>query len=112
MERSTREEYRHGPPPPQQPQQPQQQQQTQQHSLPPINHQLAPMSDAPRMSEPRREEAKEVIEPAARKVEEDDEYDADETEDVKREPGVSRHKENSSPSSKGVNGTQIKTQQE
>ena len=54
------------------------------------------------MPEPRREETKEVVEPAARKVEEDDEYD--EEEDVKRGSDGARHKENSSPNSKDTNG--------
>ena len=58
------------------------------------------MSDAPRAPEPQREERKEVIEPAARKVEEDQDYDGDESEDVKRVPA----KEPSSPKAKGVNG--------
>jgi glucose repression mediator protein len=82
-----REEYHHAPPAP--------------HSIHNLNHtQLPPMSE-PRMPE-RRDEPKEVIEPAARKVEEDDEYDVDD-EDVKREGGQPpRHKEsNSSPNSKG-----------
>jgi glucose repression mediator protein len=85
----TRDEYHHGPSPP--------------HSLLPLSHsQLPPMSDGARIDQ-RRDEVKEVIEPAARKVEEDDEYDVDD-DDVKRGPDGSRHKENSSPNSKGANG--------
>lgn len=83
-----REEYHHAPPAP--------------HSIHNLNHtQLLPLSEGSRMPE-RRDEPKEVIEPAARKVEEDDEYDVDD-EDVKREGGQPpRHKEsNSSPNSKG-----------
>ena len=54
------------------------------------------------MAEPRREEPKEVIEPAARKVEEDNDYD--EVEESKRGSDGTRIKENSCPNSKGTNG--------
>lgn len=54
----------------------------------PTNHQLAPISDSSRHEPPRRpdddRERKEVIEPAARKVEVDEDYDDDVDEDVKR----------------------------
>lgn len=49
------------------------------------NHHLAPLSDSSRHEPPRRpDEDREVIEPAARKVEVDEDYDDDVDEDVKR----------------------------
>jgi hypothetical protein len=74
------------------------------HSLPPINSQLPPMSDGPRMQD--REERKEIIEPAARKVDEDEDYDGDDVEDVKRGPNGpgAQVKENNSPNGNGANG--------
>ena len=54
----------------------------------PTNHQLAPISDSSRHEPPRRpdedRDRKEVIEPAARKVEVDEDYDDDVDEDLKR----------------------------
>lgn len=83
-ERPRNDEYHQGPPP-----------QHQQHqTLPSINsnmstnHQLAPIADNSRHEPPRRpdedRDRKEVIEPAARKVEVDEDYDDDVDEDVKR----------------------------
>ncbi|KAF8420056.1 hypothetical protein EV426DRAFT_538069 [Tirmania nivea] len=83
-ERPRNDDYHQAPPP-----------QHQQHqTLPsinsniPANHQLAPISDSSRHEPPRRpdedRERKEVIEPAARKVEVDEDYDEDVDEDVKR----------------------------
>ncbi|KAI5852647.1 hypothetical protein DFP73DRAFT_10154 [Morchella snyderi] len=60
-------------------------------SLPPISHQqLPPMTEsrteALRMPEPAREDRKEIIEPPARKVELDEDYDNEEMGDSERDP--------------------------
>ncbi|KAI5791710.1 hypothetical protein DFH27DRAFT_485904 [Peziza echinospora] len=80
---SRNDDYHQGPPPPHQ----QQHQQT----LPSIgsNHQLAPISEGPRHEPPRsrpedERDRKEVNEPAARKVDVDENYDDDDIEDIKR----------------------------
>lgn len=82
-ERSRNDDYHQGPPP-----------QHQHQTLPPIsssmsnNHQLAPISEGSRHEPPRRPDEdrvmKEVIEPAARKVNVDENYDDVDEEDVKR----------------------------
>lgn len=77
-----RDEYHHAPPPP--------------HSLPPLSQQnLPPMVERP--AEQPRPEPKELIEPAARKVEEEDDYDADDAEDTKRPLNSGPSKETNSP---------------
>lgn len=95
-----REDYHHGQPP-----LPTQISIQQNHhtsnSLPPINHQLPPMSDGPRMSEPPRmqeslrmseaprgEDRKEIIEPPARKVDLDEDYDNEDMGDAERDPSA------------------------
>ena len=82
-DRSRNDDYHQGPPP-----------QHQHQTLPPINssmsnnHQLAPISDSSRHEPSRRPDEdrvmKEVIEPAARKVNVDEDYDDVDEEDVKR----------------------------
>ena len=103
-----REDYHHGPPP------------APLHTpnVPPVlGHQpLPPINDAPRMSEPPpriteahrmseapRDDRKEIIEPAARKVELDEDYDDEGMGDADRNPGA-QVKENNSPAGNGTNG--------
>ena len=102
-----REDYHHGPPAP-----------LHTPNVPPLlGHQpLPPINDAPRMSEPPpriaeahrmseapRDDRKEIIEPAARKVELDEDYDNEEMGDADRNPSV-QVKENNSPVGNGTNG--------
>lgn len=85
----SREEYHHAPQAP--------------HSLPPLSQQnLPPMAE--RTAEQPREERKEVFEPAARKVEEEDDYDADEGDDAQRPAASGPPKDTSSPDRKPPNG--------
>jgi len=82
----------------------------------PTNHQLAPISDSSRHEPPRRpdedRDRKEVIEPAARKVEVDEDYDDDVDEDLKRtgqngHPSVSQEKKTSPGGGNATNGVPV-----
>ena len=70
--------------------------------LPPLAEGLRSPPPPPRISEIHREERKEIIEPAARKVELDEDYDNEEMVDADR--GAAQVKENNSPIGNGTNG--------
>lgn len=111
-ERPRNDDYHQAPPP-----------QHQHQTLPsinsniPTNHQLAPISDSSRHEPPRRpdedRDRKEVIEPAARKVEVDEDYDDDVDEDLKRSgqnghpSSASQEKKTSPGGSNASNGVSV-----
>jgi hypothetical protein len=65
------------------------------------------IADVHRVSEAPRDDRKEIVEPAARKVELDEDYDNEEMGDADRVPGGNpgvQVKENNSPVGNGTNG--------